>query len=346
MPGRCLLVGNPTAQSGKARQSLERASDGLRARGHDVTFVATEPAGRTVEVVRRAIDDTKPALVVYLGGDGTFNEVARGILASSARVPLGMLPMGTANDQGRSFGIRPGPDAIDENLDVIVRGHVTELDAGRIEALSATDDAVLRETLFFDSAGWGMQPEILATRNRDRAAVSQIPLVRDLYRDQAVYLGAAIDRFLTSFVEPATFDAMVVADGGRHDYEGLTDLIVSGTAVYAGEWVLDRDSEPDDGRFELAPIQGRRDWLAKSLRDLAFVPVAGDELDMLGVACSAGLSASRLEVRLFSHGTQPVRSQVDGEEWARAERYRVTVLPRALPLVTREGFVPPWRTPR
>lgn len=33
-------------------------------------------------------------------------------------------------------------------------------------------------------------------------------------------------------------------------------------------------------------------------------------------------------------------------EWLAGERFRVTVLPNALPVITPEGFVPPWRFDR
>ena len=114
-----LLVGNPTAQSGKAAGYLERALDGLRERGVEARLLPTEPAGRTVGLVTRAVEAERPDVVVYLGGDGTFNEVARGLLAASVDVPLGMLPMGTANNQGRSLGVRwLGLDKADRTLDV------------------------------------------------------------------------------------------------------------------------------------------------------------------------------------------------------------------------------------
>jgi diacylglycerol kinase family enzyme len=279
---------------------------------------------------------------VYLGGDGTFNEVARGILASRRALPMGMLPMGTANDQGRSFGLRPGPEAVDENLDVIFRGHVTRLDAGKIEALDDAGRAV-RETYFFDSAGFGMQPAILAVRNRDRAKVREVPVLREIYRDQVVYFGATLDRFVASFLEPTKFSARVVADGKTYEYEGLTDIILSGTSIYGGAWVLDRRSEPDDGKFELVPMQGRRDWASKALRDLSASVIRQEHLDLIGVTHSEGFSASTFDITLTHPGRDGIASQVDGEEWHIGSRYRVTVEANRLPLFTPADFVPPWR---
>ncbi len=337
-----LVVGNPTAQSGSAKAHLERAIAGLKRRGVRAELIATEPRGRTIEVVRRAVDERRPKVVVYLGGDGTFNEVARGILAAEERVPLGMLPMGTANDQGRSLGVRPGAAAIEENLDIIVGGHLLHLDAGRAQALDARGEP-RAEALFFDSMGWGMQPEILAQRNRDRADVQEIPLLREIYRDQAVYAGAALQRFIGSFIEPATFEARVDCDGRTVTHEGLTDLIINATAIYAGEWVLDRFSEPDDGKLELVPMQGRRDWASKALRDLAMLPIFQEDLDIVGITHSEGMRGAHFDLTFWREGGGPVASQLDGEEWVAGDRFRVTVLANVLPVIVPPEFDPPWR---
>ena len=52
--------------------------------------------------------------------------------------------------------------------------------------------AVAHEDLFFDSAGFGMNPAILVGRNRDREWVAKVPILGSVYRDQAVYVGATI----------------------------------------------------------------------------------------------------------------------------------------------------------
>ena len=53
-----------------------------------------------------------------MGGDGTFREVATGLLDSGRAedVALAMLPTGTANDQGKSFGLDAGEAALERNV--------------------------------------------------------------------------------------------------------------------------------------------------------------------------------------------------------------------------------------
>ncbi|MBX7195427.1 MAG: hypothetical protein K1X94_25450 [Sandaracinaceae bacterium] len=333
-----LLVGNPSAQSGQAAQSIARAAELLAGHGIDARVVHTEPAGRTPALVHHAIEQHRPALVCSLGGDGTFNEVARGILASGRDVPMGLFPMGTANDQGKSFGIAAGPASLEAQAAVIARGFVRRIDVGEIRALGEAG-AVLAEATFFDSASFGLAPDVLAARNRDRRNVASVPWLAAIYRDQSVYVGAALDRMLASLVEPMKFDAVVEADTFELTRTSLTDLVVKATPIFAGEWVLERRAQPDDGLFELVAVASRREWIERVVGDLALNPFRPD---MLGVLRPEHHAARRFSLHFYRPGREGVASQIDGEEWVAGDRFEIEVDPRALPLVVPEDFVPPW----
>src|SRR5688572_14004558 len=101
-----LLVANPSSQSGRSAARIERARHLLTQRGLPHRFLATAPGGATVGLVQGALADSAIHTVVEMGGDGTFAEVAKGLLASQRKdVRLAILPTGTANDQGKSFGL-------------------------------------------------------------------------------------------------------------------------------------------------------------------------------------------------------------------------------------------------
>ena len=157
-----LLVGKPTAQSGKNEARIERARELLEDHGVETDFLPSEPDGGTVDVVRRALRDGGYGHVIAMGGDGTFREVAAGLLESgrTEEVAMAMLPTGTANDQGRSFGLSALEEDLEDNAAVIAEGRETRLDAGHIAALG-DGGTVARDTWFFDSAAWGM-----SARNR------------------------------------------------------------------------------------------------------------------------------------------------------------------------------------
>ncbi len=337
-PEPLLLVANPTAQSGKNAERIGRARALLDAAGLRHRFKPTEPGGGTVEVVRAALADPGIHTVVYMGGDGTFAEVAKGILASGRNdVRLGMLPTGTANDQGKSFGLESLEEHLERNVGVIAAGREARLDAGRLDALDAGHHLLHRDH-FFDSAGWGLSPAILAVRNDDREFIQSIPLLRDIYRDQLVYVGALFRTFLKSYIEDGKFNVRLRVDGQEHRWTGLTDLVVKGTRIYGGLWVLDPEARPDDGLFEVAPFAGKRDWVSKAIVHLDPTGNVRDKLEAIGVRHSEGVRGAIIELEFEEQPGQPLRAQIDGEEFPASPIVRIEVLPRALRLIVPAEF--------
>ncbi len=337
-----LLVGNPTAQSGKNATRIEEARGLLTEFGVPHRFVPTEPGGRTVGVVAAALADRTIDCAIYMGGDGTFAEVAKAILASGRAedVRLGMLPTGTANDQGKSFGLSAEAAALFDNVAVIAAGREARLDVGRIVAKNGA--VVVREDLFFDSAGWGISPRVLQLRNEDRKTIEGVPVLRELWRDQAVYLGAMLRTFAESYLEDDKFDVRCLADGVEHTWRGVSDLVVKGTRIYGGLWVFAPEARPDDGKFEVEPFVGKRDWLSKAIVALDQTGLTERALGQLGVQHSEGLSASRIELELTTaDGALPLCAQIDGEEFPATTHVLIEVQPRRLRLLVPEAYATP-----
>ncbi|HVK78462.1 MAG TPA: diacylglycerol kinase family protein [Kofleriaceae bacterium] len=330
-----MLFANPTAQSGRGKAHIEEALALLGAAGIPHRFVATEPDGGTVDVVRRAIDDDGARVVIAMGGDGTFAEVAKGVLASghAPQVAMGLLPTGTANDQAKSFGMSAGADALPYNVATLIEGRVAAIDAGRIE-VATRDDRVLHRDLFFDSASIGFGAAALVARNLDRDMVGKIPLLGLIYRDMFVYAGAVARKFLESYVADVKFDLEATIDGRPYQFDSLLDVIIKNTRVFGGEWVLDPDARSDDGLFELIPIAGRRDLTTKLFASLRHLPVDGDTLRSLGIEHSEPISGRRFVLTVTQPGKDGFpAAQVDGEEICAGQRYRIEVLARALNVI-------------
>jgi diacylglycerol kinase family enzyme len=327
-----LLVGNPTAQSGKNRERIERALALLADAGLATDLLPTLPEGKTIGAVRAALEAGSYRTVIAMGGDGTFREVAAGLYTSQRRedVSLGMLPTGTANDQGKSFGLQADESALARNVDVIHAAHETRLDVGIYRAGGADAPA----DYFFDSCGWGLSARILARRNKDRALVETLGPLKEIYRDHAVYAGAFVKTFLESFVVEDRLRVVAILDGRRVELDGLCDLIVKNTRIYAGAWVFDESSRHDDGIFELVPFVGKNDWISKAIRDLEFVPLNEGMLQDLGLEHSQTLRASTMDLEIFEPaGGAPLAAQLDGEEWPASERVRIEVAPRKIRLI-------------
>jgi YegS/Rv2252/BmrU family lipid kinase len=82
----------------------------------------TNHRGHATELAREGVDK-KFNRIIAVGGDGTVNEVARGLLHTS--VPMGIIPKGSGNGLARHLGISMN---LDKALDQILPGDVIRMD--------------------------------------------------------------------------------------------------------------------------------------------------------------------------------------------------------------------------
>ncbi len=109
MTRRYLIIRNPV--SGRVGKGVTRAvAAALAALGVESKITDTEPgtaSGQALEGVTAGYD-----AILVAGGDGTIREVAKGMLGSG--VPLGVIPVGTANSLARELDMGPAhsPEAL------------------------------------------------------------------------------------------------------------------------------------------------------------------------------------------------------------------------------------------
>jgi YegS/Rv2252/BmrU family lipid kinase len=89
--------------------------------------------------------------VIIAGGDGTLNAAGRALVAT--RLPLGLLPTGTANDFARSVGL---PSEIEAAAQVIVDGLIHQIDVGDVNG-----------HFFFNVASVGLAADLAKSLTRD-----------------------------------------------------------------------------------------------------------------------------------------------------------------------------------
>src|SRR5690606_19750524 len=108
-----LLLVNPRARAGES--PLDPALAVFAEAGVTVARERFGSPGELAEVLERGAAGVD--VIVVCGGDGTLRTAAAGVLASGK--PLGILPMGTANDLARTLGI---PTDLAEAARVIAAG--------------------------------------------------------------------------------------------------------------------------------------------------------------------------------------------------------------------------------
>lgn len=144
------FIVNPVAGRGKGRRVWQAVEKMLAEEGYAYTAAFSTRPGEATILARRAVREGCQ-VVVALGGDGTVNEVANGIVGSGAA--LGIVPAGTGCDYIRSL---PVPREPLEAARTIYTGRRLPVDAG-----------LVNNRYFLGVTGIGIDAEVCRRVNED-----------------------------------------------------------------------------------------------------------------------------------------------------------------------------------
>jgi diacylglycerol kinase (ATP) len=146
---RFAVIVNPKAAGGKAIKKLPEISAAASSVAPEyllhVTSSIEDARLRAREFANLGIER-----IVAVGGDGTFNEVANGMLESDAHPALGIVPAGTGCDLPRTLGV---PTGISDALVFALTGEPRPMDVG----LAKTSTV---ERYFLNVAGMGFDAKV------------------------------------------------------------------------------------------------------------------------------------------------------------------------------------------
>jgi lipid kinase YegS len=207
----------------------------VRARGHAVDMRITWNAGDG-EVLAAAAADGGTDCVIACGGDGTLNEVVNGL--DGREVPLGVVPLGTANDFARQTGI---PEDADHAMDVILRHKPVRIDTASMNG---------RRFLNVSTGGVGAE------------ATAETPAEAKASLGAIAYSITAVRKWAENEIRHATFNSA----GFGLDVDFLA-FAVGSTRVTGGGNVMTPDASVTDGLLDLCVIErmSRRDFARLSL---------------------------------------------------------------------------------
>ncbi|MEW6739042.1 MAG: diacylglycerol/lipid kinase family protein [Nitrospirota bacterium] len=148
MTKNIILIGNPIAGGG-ALKKIKRAVNILENRGFDVRLMLTAQKG-DAELFARQISQeseirSQECLVIAAGGDGTYNEVANGLVHSN--IPMAILPLGTTCVLAKELNVPEDPERA---LDIAMTGKAQAIHLGRITTASLTRHFLLMAGIGFD----------------------------------------------------------------------------------------------------------------------------------------------------------------------------------------------------
>ena len=271
------LVYNPYAGGlrGAKIERLDRAERALSLQGHRVTRHSTRGPRTAGAVARQCVQDGSD-LIVAVGGDGTINEIAEGLVGSP--VPLGVLPAGTANVLAREMGLGRSVEQAARNLNGCVPRPVH---MGRLQFTSGS------EQHFLLMAGIGLDAHIVF--HLDAGLKARF--------GKGAYWFGGFQEFGRKLEE---FE--VEANGNRYT---CSFALVSKVRNYGGDFEIARQVRILDDEFEVVLFAG-----ANSFRYFLYLAgVAANRLRGLPGVTIFRASA----VRLLPRTGDAVHCQVDGE---------------------------------
>lgn len=140
MTYRALLLVNRHARRGQ--QQLDNAVQILRNMGFELCEERIDQPDHLPDIIRQYRD--RVDRVIIGGGDGTLNAAVEGLV--DTQIPLGILPLGTANDLARTLGISA---LLPEACRIIATGRIQHIDLGWVNG-----------KYFFNVASLGLSVQI------------------------------------------------------------------------------------------------------------------------------------------------------------------------------------------
>ena len=206
---RALLIVNRRAYAGAS--DLGEALEILEAQGYAVTPFPTDDPDRIPEAIER----TDAEVIIVGGGDGTLNTAAAPIMKRG--LPLGILPLGTANDLARTLEI---PLNAAGAAQVIVEDREHAIDLGSVNG-----------RYFFNAASLGLAVQMTRLHDGERKRrwrlLSYLLSFPDAYRASRPFTarlrGDALERTIRAL--------QITVGNGRH---------------YGGGMVVAEDAQIDD----------------------------------------------------------------------------------------------------
>ncbi len=287
------VILNPYSNRWRARDRWPQAEAALRKAGLDFEVVISQHKRHIIDLAEQAIREGASGIIVA-GGDGSIGEAVNGMIralgsADAPLPPLGILPLGSANDFVCNLGL---PLNLDQAAQVIAQGKTEQFDLCQCN-----------ERYFVNNSAIGLEPYVTTKQERIQ-----------WIKGQSRYIVAA----LWAIAEGPRWEAHIEWEGGA--YEGPITLLSVGNAPRTGGvFYMTPHADPRDGRLTFT--FGYRSSRLGVLRVLPSTMKAGvgNYVELPGV-CEYHSSFVKISLKNQS----PVHT--DGElfeNWQRQVEYRI-----------------------
>lgn len=217
-----LFLVNPVAGGGKALGYVDHIKATMDEYGLMYKMMTSTRPGEATTIVE---DNPDCDICVAVGGDGTANEVARGILSRGKGI-MGILPGGTGNDLGKSLGIE---ENLDEALKKLIQCRTREIDLGKA-----------KDKFFFNISSLGFDSEVV--RHTDR--------IKRFVKGKASYILGVITALIVYRSRRMVFEV-----DGKHIERKATLVAVGNGRYYGGGMMILPMAKVDDGLLDVCVVK-------------------------------------------------------------------------------------------
>ncbi len=284
MSKRALLLVNPHARRGK--NALLQAMQELPQLNIEIIEGKSNNPADFAKIIRQYHQQVD--LVIIGGGDGTVNAAVEGLLDTD--LPLGILPLGTANNLARTLNI---PSSLPQACQIIAGGKVKPIDLGWVNG-----------KYFFNIASLGLSAEV----NRR--------VSKRLKRHWGVfaYIVTALQTLLT--IRPFWVD--ILCDDESIEVKTIQITVANGR-YYGSGLVIADDATIDDQTLDLHSLEIQHWW-----EILPLIPAALRGKSAIG-SCVRTIKGR--DIRLHTRKPYPINT--DGERTTETPA-RFRVIPNTL----------------
>ena len=238
-----LIIYNPAAGKGTAGKNIPSVKRMFEARGIKTLCFAT---GGMDDAYRAAVKFSKKyggteehCYLVAVGGDGTINEVVRGVIDSGIDIPVGIIPTGSTNDFGYSLGISG-------SFDEKTRKTMAAIDS---DSIFECDTATLNGKYFVYTVSFGLFSDVSYKTPRK---------LKNMLGHAAYIVYGAL-----SLGHLKKIRTEIEYDGQRTEKDLLLGMAVSAKSVGGFRNITGRGVRLDDGMHEMMIVT----W-PKNIREL------------------------------------------------------------------------------
>lgn len=234
------IIRNPNAASGEGMKIWPEVRKALLDQGLQFEDIRTEYPGHATELAREAISKGS-RFIAAMGGDGTVNEVANGILGQSICNPIEILftqiPVGTGNDWSRTMNI---PKKYSEIALMLKNGIEKIQDVGLMSYFDEKGKEMQR--YFVNMAGMGFDASVGERANKNKAAGK---------KGIGGYISALLGTLFSYRVKPMS----IKVDGQKKGDFQLFSLS-AGICIYCGAGMKQcPDASYNDGQLDITLIE-------------------------------------------------------------------------------------------